>query len=573
MMAVRVPLVAAIASLLAAMPAQAQQDRAARALALQAKIAAATRMPRLSVISGAEQWYGIGVTLPAAGPYNTVRVLHRNLARCTASGLRLLAGNYGWATTSTGGTPSAPKERQNPGTILVHSAIEFAGTKTDQSAPRMPVRWGGQAVATMSPSSAALGFPNLLLSDPVSGAIAPGATFYERSSVTVATAGQLFFSALSLRGGSSGFGTDSGEGSAANSTAERAFDNAGGDVTVAAPQFAAGWSALAVLGYCSDGSVAPSIAIAGDSIVTKGDDAGYGYFTGGWALRSFAAYPHMLLALPGEREVDAVQPWNFASRLEASGYATHVLWAYGRNDLSYDLGTLGYTPAQALAAMKAVRLQAARQFMMPRGAAPGQVFVAATILPAPTSSDGFLTLSGQSKDVYEAGRVLFNDWLRDPGAGGFVAQANAQVAGVANAGTARVADPCAGLEVNAAGVPTLDGGFSPPATQTYASGTSSGSNPGNAFNDTAKAWTPGQYRGAELQIVSGTGAGQSRGIGGNSATQLLIADAWTTVPDATSTYRITDAPGWNGVHPGTRGAILSAGGVNAATLMQPLPVR
>jgi len=567
------PLAAAMAALLTISPAAAQQDRAARSLALQSKGAAATRMPRLSVISGAEQWYGLPVTVATAGPYNTVRVLHRNLARCTASGLRLLAGNYGWANTSAGGTPSAPKERQNPGTILIHSAIEFAGSKTDQSAPRTPVRWNGQAVATLTPSAAAYSFPNLLLSDPVSGAVAPGASFYERSSVTVATGGQLFFSAVSLRGGTAGFGTDSGEGSALNSSVERVFDNPGGDVTAGAPQFSAGWSALAVLGYCSDGSVAPSIAIAGDSIVTKVDDAGYGYFTGGWALRAFANYPHMLLSLPGEREVDAVQPWNYAARFEASGYATHILWAYGRNDLSYDMGTLGYTPAQAFAAMKAVRLQAARQFMMPRGSSPGQVFVAATILPAPTSNDGFLTVSGQSKDQYEAGRVLFNDWMRDPGAGGFVAQANAQVAGIANAGTARVADPCIGLEVNVAGVPTLDGGFAPAATIVYASGTSSGSNAGNSFNDTGKAWTAGQYRGAELQIVSGTGAGQFRGIGGNSATQLLIADAWATVPDATSTYRITDAPGWNGVHPGTRGAILSASGINAATLMQPLPIQ
>lgn len=570
-MAARLPCIALIAAMLTAMPAHAQQDRAARGLALQSRAIAASRIPRLSLISGAEQWYGVPVTVGTAGPYNTVRVLHRNLARCTASGLRLLAGNYGWASTATGGTPAAPKERQNPGTILIRSAIEFAGTKTDQSQPRTAVRWNGQAVATLSPSSAAYSFPNLLLSDPVAGTIAPGTSFYERSAVTVVANGQVFFSAVSLRGGTAGFGTDSGEGSATNSNAERVFDNAGGDVTIGAPQYAAGWSALAVLGYCSDGTVAPSIAIAGDSIVTKVDDAGYGYSTGGWALRAFAGYPHMLLSLPGEREFDAVQPWNYASRFEASGYATHVLWAYGRNDLSYDMGTLGYTPAQAFAAMKAVRLQAAKLFMLPRGASPGQVFVGATILPAPTSNDGFLTMSGQSKDQYEAGRVLFNDWLRDPGAAGFVAQANAQVAGIANAGTARVADPCVGLEVNAAGVPMLDGGFSPPATQTYASGTSSGSNPGNAFNDTAKTWTAGQYRGAELQIVSGTGAGQFRGIGGNSATQVLIADAWTTVPDATSTYRITDAPGWNGVHPGTRGAILSASGINAAALMQPLP--
>jgi hypothetical protein len=235
------------------------------------------------------------------------------------------------------------------------------------------------------------------------------------------------------------------------------------------------------------------------------------------------------------------------------------------------MGSQAMTAAAALAAMQVVRLKAAKQFMMPRGINPGQVFIGATILPAPTSNDGFKTFPGQTKDVYEAGRVAFNQWMRDPSASGFVAQANAQVAGIAGAGVARVADPCVGLEVNASGVLTLDGGYSPIVTTVYDTGTSSGTNASNQFNDTTKAWTPGAFRGAELRIIAGTGAGQYRGIGGNSATQLLIADTWVTAPDATSTYEITDAPGWNGVHPGTRGAILSASGINADLLMQPLP--
>lgn len=167
----------ALAALLAASPAAAESDPAARGLALRANTAAAARVPRLSVISGAEQWYGLAATL-TPGTFNTVRVLHRNLAGCTATGLRLLAGNYGWANTSSAGSPSAPKERQNPYPITIHSAFEFAGTKTDQQQPRSPVRWNGQPTATLTPSSAAYAFPNLLLSDPVSASVAPGAAFY-----------------------------------------------------------------------------------------------------------------------------------------------------------------------------------------------------------------------------------------------------------------------------------------------------------------------------------------------------------------------------------------------------------
>ena len=196
----------------------------------------------------------------------------------------------------------------------------------------MPVLWGGQPIATIAPTSATFGFNSLRLSDIVAATLAPGASVYERDQVTTAAAGQLIFSAVSLRGGTAGFGTDSGEGVNQGSAAERVWDG-GANTTDAGPQFVPGWSNLPMLGYCSDGSVARSIAIAGDSTVTKVDDAGYGYFTGGWALRAFAAYPHMLLALPGKREFDAVVRWNYASR-----YATHVLWAYGCNDLSYDMG-------------------------------------------------------------------------------------------------------------------------------------------------------------------------------------------------------------------------------------------
>lgn len=56
--------------------------------------------------------------------------------------------------------------------------------------------------------------------------------------------------------------------------------------------------------------------------------------------------------------------------------------------------------------------------------------------------------------MYEAGRVLFNQWMRDSSSAAVVAQANAEVAGVINAGDAGVADPRVGLAVNAVSVPT-----------------------------------------------------------------------------------------------------------------------
>ncbi len=47
---------------------------------------------------------------------------------------------------------------------------------------------------------------------------------------------------------------------------------------------------------------------------------------------------------------------------------------------------------------------------------------------------------------------------------------------------------------------------------------------------------PSQWQGRTVLIVSGTGAGQLRTIASNSAHQLTVTAAWTTIPDATSVY-------------------------------------
>lgn len=53
-------------------------------------------------------------------------------------------------------------------------------------------------------------------------------------------------------------------------------------------------------------------------------------------------------------------------------------------------------------------------------------------------------------------------------------------------------------------------------------------------------WTAGQWTGFFVSITAGTGAAQIRHITANTADTLTIdvADPWTTVPDATSTYAI-----------------------------------
>jgi RHS repeat-associated protein len=75
-----------------------------------------------------------------------------------------------------------------------------------------------------------------------------------------------------------------------------------------------------------------------------------------------------------------------------------------------------------------------------------------------------------------------------------------------------------------------------------ASGTSTGGNSSTTLNDTTQTWGTNQWAGLTVQITGGTGIGQYRKITSNTATQLTVSQAWTTIPDATSTYAIQPIP-------------------------------
>jgi len=72
-----------------------------------------------------------------------------------------------------------------------------------------------------------------------------------------------------------------------------------------------------------------------------------------------------------------------------------------------------------------------------------------------------------------------------------------------------------------------------------ASGTSSGGNTITTLNDTAQSFTTNQFVNFNVSITSGTGAGQTRTITSNTATQLTVSSPWTTIPDISSTYQIS----------------------------------
>jgi hypothetical protein len=77
------------------------------------------------------------------------------------------------------------------------------------------------------------------------------------------------------------------------------------------------------------------------------------------------------------------------------------------------------------------------------------------------------------------------------------------------------------------------------ATTQYDQGTAT-SGGATTLTDTGKAFGTNAHATRSLNILTGTGAGQSRRIVSNTATVLTVDTAWGTNPDATSTYAIRD---------------------------------
>lgn len=60
----------------------------------------------------------------------------------------------------------------------------------------------------------------------------------------------------------------------------------------------------------------------------------------------------------------------------------------------------------------------------------------------------------------------------------------------------------------------------------------------STLTDGGKTWPTNGWANAQVRITAGTGLGQIRTISSNTGTVLTVSSAWTTVPDATSQYRI-----------------------------------
>lgn len=70
------------------------------------------------------------------------------------------------------------------------------------------------------------------------------------------------------------------------------------------------------------------------------------------------------------------------------------------------------------------------------------------------------------------------------------------------------------------------------------SGTATGTQTSTTLQDTGKSWTTDQFAGYTVQLTGGTGSGQWRRITSNTSNTLTVG-AWSTTPDGTTTYSIT----------------------------------
>lgn len=453
----------------------------------------------------------IGAGAPAAistGTMHTQRLLSNNLTGKTVTALKLLQSNI----LSSGGS-----EAPNSNDIQVKNVIEGQGTVSDQTQPRTAVTYDGVTLATVPAGE-------LIKSDRVD--LTPNNTFYVRDGVTVPGTSQIYQRGKAIKGGTSGYGINNGEGGSSSDTVASGTTSA----TTATRHRPA-----LVIGLLQDNSLPKSLAIWMDSIGVATDDGGYGLVDGGYPVRAcdLASVPYVNLSISARKQQDIASVSGWAVSWALSRYATHIYDAHGRNDL-----IAGRTAAQ----IKADILSFARLVM-----SRSQTYIRGTILPAPTSSNGWFNTASQTKETTEAVRVEVNQWIRDTSENGFVAQANAQVLA---APSAKVFDACATVECDISGALTEDGGYILGSnTAKEVTGTATGAT-SSTIVDSGKSLTPNQFKGHSLYIASGAGAGQVRSIAFHDATTLTVNYAFSPAPTAGSTYEVFEGYGMaTAVHP------------------------
>lgn len=431
--------------------------------------------------------------------------------------------------------PSGLHDVANPYTVTVTLCIEDTTTSAGDSTGTLtvPVFFGGKRSGVMEGNS-------VLVSDPVIANIPAGGVVWLRCSPAVA-AGEKWVNALATQSIVTALFDGSGisEGCVAGNNVI--------DSGTIAPAIANAFGPTAILGKPASGTRQPSVLIAGDSIaaetniVTPGDTS---YMTRACML---AGYATTRISEGGERLFQIIASSTSWKRLRHARHCTHVISNYGTNDIYASVRSLAQLKADTLAMCGMWRNLGLKAFQC-------------TVLPRPTSTDGFMTLANQTiaSAPLEAVRTGFNDWLLDASAGGAMAQSNGALVGVL--------DPCALIEVNAAGALTHNGGFWKVPGTALVTGTAT-SYTASTVTDTGVARTVNADVGKVMAIISATtGAGQAAVVLANTATTWTLLSALPISPTGTVTYQLGASYFVDGTHPSEFGHDLIGNALSVAAI-------
>ncbi|MEH3045537.1 SGNH/GDSL hydrolase family protein [Sphingomonas adhaesiva] len=337
---------------------------------------------------------------------------------------RLRAYFVNWMATAT-------SEQDGYNSITVRAAVEYpAGTFT-------PLAFGGTAAVAIPASGTA----SLAESDEavLATPIPAGALYWVRTWVSVASGGRWPQAYLIMASGASGLGDAVDFNTGVDRTQSGTITNATASAT------RRGYGPVAVKATGFDGTpVARAFAAVGDSIIMGANDASdpaaVGHGNAGYFAKAAAGrYPVLNLGISGTAAMYNL-PAAFTRRaaLLAKVGVTHVFCDWGINDVSG-----GRSAAQIQADISTI----ARGF---KNAVPGVVVTWTTLTPRTTSTDGFRTAGAQSVHT-NSGFVGGSSSPR--------ATVNAALRAGNIVGVDRVFEAADAVEVNAANVPTRDGGL------------------------------------------------------------------------------------------------------------------
>ena len=338
-----------------------------------------------------------------------------------------------------------------------------------------------------------------------------------------------------LLGTTVGGGRDYGEATTPTDTTR------GGDMTPSADLFAV--RPIAILGQATDGNVHPSVAIVGDSIAAGTVDGGGIGHNGdnGFLVRAclrqdvFVPDPFSATVPIGyiqcSRGGEQLHQWvdftkNTIKPL-ASLYATDVWSFLWGNDIG--LGD---------AVIKADLVTIANWYT-----SRAKTFRTATHKPGSSSTDGFKTIAGQTLDGNSGLTKGIHTFLRDTTATGFKQSC-------ANPGSVFVSDMTPLVSVDAAGAPSQDTMYWPPAEPTIIlSGTCTSANNGFA-QDTTKNLPRLSLKGYTLFLTSAANVIQANVITWNDTNRIVAPGSTSAAGDA---YEIRKSYTVDGGHPATLG--------------------